>query len=190
MGEKKTCISIQNLPTTLFRCRMFRQTSQHTSYVDKMSGQKFVWARKNSSRVRPVRSPTRHQMSAPMAGGTVRPLSEQVWKGIQSWLPDITTRRDRALYRGGTLYSGGGGGALASCLHRGGACTARSNASWVMVTRIPLWSDGQDWKHYLPATSLAGGNKLLLGLLLKILHEIFHLNYLLAPLSWTIRSLC
>ena len=39
----------------------------------------------------------------------------------------------------------------------GGLWTVRSNASWVMVTRNSV-VDKHDWKHYLPATLLAGGN--------------------------------
>ena len=40
------------------------------------------------------------------------------------------------------------------------SCTVRSNASWVMATPPPVgrMADKHDWKHYLPATSLAGGN--------------------------------
>ena len=43
-----------------------------------------------------------------------------------------------------------------------GPSTVRSKASWVMVTCGPLWieilTDTHNWKHYLPATSLTGGN--------------------------------
>ena len=49
------------------------------------------------------------------------------------------------------------------CQGNGGPSTVRSNASWVMVTWGPprghTHTQTQLWKHYLPATSLAGGNK-------------------------------
>ena len=39
-----------------------------------------------------------------------------------------------------------------------GSCMVRSNTSWVMVAWPPsMWTDRQDRKHYLPATSLVGG---------------------------------
>ena len=47
---------------------------------------------------------------------------------------------------------------------QGVPCTVGSNASWVIVTWDPpcvnRMTDRQDWKHYLPATSLAGGNNI------------------------------
>ena len=59
-----------------------------------------------------------------------------------------------------SLYSGGGpGGAMARV--RGYLYGGDSNASWVTVTWWPLWTDRlthkHNWKHYLSATSLAGG---------------------------------
>ena len=44
-------------------------------------------------------------------------------------------------------------------MSRGGGCTVRFNALWVMVTWDPLWTDRHRhmWKYYLPTTSLAGG---------------------------------
>ena len=39
-----------------------------------------------------------------------------------------------------------------------GLCTVRSNTSWIMVTwGTPLWTNRQEWTHYLPGTSLTGG---------------------------------
>ena len=67
--------------------------------------------------------------------------SDQVWRGLQSWPPDLTSS-----------WGGVGG------------CTVRFNASWVMVTwGLPpaRWTvrltDGHVWKHYLSGTPLASG---------------------------------
>ena len=76
--------------------------------------------------------------------------SKQAWTGLQWWPPDVTSRgaRDRGFY--------------VWCLMEG-ACTVRSNASWVMVTwGVPVDRETDRHtpvKHYLPTTSLAEGNK-------------------------------
>ena len=68
--------------------------------------------------------------------------SEQVWTGLQSWPPGVT--------------SWGRGPRLV------GPCMVRSSASWLIVTwDLPLpWTDTHDWKHYLPATSLAAAKNI------------------------------
>ena len=56
-----------------------------------------------------------------------------------------------------------------------GACTVRSNASWVMVTWDPCeQTDRQKRKHYLPATSLTGGNDtVMVAFLLNVVYGSF-----------------
>ena len=43
----------------------------------------------------------------------------------------------------------------------GGPCLVMSKASWLLVTWDLLWTDGHNWKRYLPAISLAGGKYML-----------------------------
>ena len=61
---------------------------------------------------------------------------------------------------GGPLVSCGRGTIGSSGLMSAGACTVRSNASWVIVISGPPCgqTDTHLGKHYLPATSLVGGN--------------------------------
>ena len=81
----------------------------------------------------------------------------QHWRGVLKWTslnrsPVMATRCHQQEGQWGSLRSHvqGRGGA--------GICTVSSNASWV----IPLWTDWlmdrHVWNHYLPTTSLRGGN--------------------------------
>ena len=84
---------------------------------------------------------------------TVR-SSEQVWTDLQWWPPDVTSRGP---WSGQVPMSGRRAGP-----GPGESCTVRSHAPWIMVTwgpPPPQWTDRHDWKHYLPATSLAGDNE-------------------------------
>ena len=54
-------------------------------------------------------------------------------------------------------------GTQGPCLGVGVVGTVKSNASRVIFTWDPLWTDRRLWKHYLRAISLAGGNKMLSG---------------------------
>ena len=60
-------------------------------------------------------------------------------------------------------------------------CTVRSNARWVMVTLNPLWEDRltstHNWKHYLPTTSLAGGNEMIPNRLMFVSCDRSALHY-------------
>ena len=73
---------------------------------------------------------------------------EQVWTCLGGTYPrvgqgPVQTREGKT----GALYGRG----------RGGPWMVRSNALWVIVTWAP--AGRHYWKHYLAATSLAGGNK-------------------------------
>ena len=52
------------------------------------------------------------------------------------------------------------GGSHVWCPRAGGSCIVKFNASWAIVEwGFPHWTDRHDWKHYVPATLLAVGNK-------------------------------
>ena len=74
-----------------------------------------------------------------------RSLNVQVWTGLQ-WRPQGVTC----------------GVGVPCLIVVGGGCTVRSNALLVMVTWNPPCeqTDRNEWKHYLPTTSLAGGSKM------------------------------
>ena len=85
-----------------------------------------------------------HQMSLTRSSTT-----EQVWTGFCSWPLEVTSRRGQGLD-----WAGGG-------WWQGIPYMMRSKASWVMARWDPSCeqTDTHVWlKHYLPATSLAGGN--------------------------------
>ena len=94
--------------------------------------------RKYSSRIRTSctsilhASVVSHQMSALVGDCTVRSSREQVWAGVQSCLPDVTSRGQNPVQRG-----------LRPCI--GGCHIGRSNAPWEMVTWDPLstWAEWQ-----------------------------------------------
>ena len=74
-------------------------------------------------------------MSALEGACTVKSSSEQIWTGLQSRPPDVTSRWL-------------------------GPRTVRSSVSWVMITWDALMdrqTNRYDGKQFLPATSLAGG---------------------------------
>ena len=128
---------------------------------------KELQTRKHSTRMHTACSPTvhawvaSHQVSVPVRspGDVTRgSSSEQVWKGFQSWPPDVTSRGTGTLTQGPCTQGVRLG--LVPYTERGPVM--RSNASRAMVSRDPLWTDkltdAHDWKLYLATTWLVGGN--------------------------------
>ena len=106
--------------------------------------------RKHSSRMRTIYLPT---ICATVAnrcqhwwGKGWGSSSEQIWTGLKSWPPDITSR-----------------GSLCIEVPCQGGNMVRSNASWVTLSHGTPWgqndclTDRHKWKYYLSATSLAVG---------------------------------
>ena len=82
---------------------------------------------------------------------------QRLYRPLHSQTPQrSTTNVQEGFHRGGSRILRTGG----ACSMR--SCSMRSNASWVIDKWGPppiLWTDRHEQKHYLPATSLAGGNK-------------------------------
>ena len=83
---------------------------------------------------------------------------EHVWTGIQWWSPDVIGRGTGAGGESSRLMSGEGSRVRGRA--RGWALYSEVQWIWVMVIwhPLPTWTDRHIWKHYLPATLLAGGN--------------------------------
>ena len=95
-----------------------------------------------------------HQMSAfGLLGGQCS--GEQVWTGIQSWLPDITSRE--GMRQGVSIQQVPSPRGVWFMVKDRGYWMVGSNASWAMVTLATFCekTERHDWKHYLPATLLS-----------------------------------
>ena len=116
--------------------------------------------------------------------------SEQIWTGLQWWPPDVTSN-GKGVSRGMDMSRGG-------YVQRRGVSLGGTPTMWPISWCLwcylpPLWTVRLQWKHYLPATTIADGKKLssflsetsLSGLYLweerrpricKPCHEVFYCN--------------